>query len=366
MHNGIRTLSFTGKGKLSIVIATTAPINASAGGTKNEPAAYVKNTDYSMAAVVRNIYTPLHDFEYKLMALGRRDSLILDTEEQTCHLAFSNYDTITNISPRPWGGFPDCVGIIDSLSFQWAANKSMLPRYDSYRFITTSGPHKIYLTYDKPKLDRAHTLALDKICAYAQGESIDTVIAEKGVMGVYGEGWDYDPDKLFIYDDPLDVIRQTTGLCSDYANLLTVLYRSLGMTSNSTVIYNVEQGTYYIYRLFWNFVDSTGITPCCVLTQRLASCDDPVAKSWAFSYHAVARMNEYYCDATLGLFKRTTDYKPWWRYYLYPKSRMGPYLDIEPPSVPPDYRQVDYLINSQNIFPTNMLDYPSGHNHYDN
>ena len=42
MHNGIRILSLTGKGRLSIVIATAAPINASTGATKNAPARKAK------------------------------------------------------------------------------------------------------------------------------------------------------------------------------------------------------------------------------------------------------------------------------------------------------------------------------------
>ena len=40
-------LSFTGKGRLSIVIATAAPINASAGDTKNEPAKKAKKNPTS-------------------------------------------------------------------------------------------------------------------------------------------------------------------------------------------------------------------------------------------------------------------------------------------------------------------------------
>ena len=47
MPNGIRTLSFTGKGKLSIIMATAAPINANAGDTKNVPAKKAKKNPTS-------------------------------------------------------------------------------------------------------------------------------------------------------------------------------------------------------------------------------------------------------------------------------------------------------------------------------
>ena len=40
---GIRILSFIGKGRLSIIMATAAAINASVGGTKNAPAKKAKN-----------------------------------------------------------------------------------------------------------------------------------------------------------------------------------------------------------------------------------------------------------------------------------------------------------------------------------
>jgi hypothetical protein len=319
--------------------------------TENEPAAYVKDTDYSMAVVVKNIYTPLHDFEYKLMALGRRDSLILDTEEQTCHLAFSNYDTITNISPRPWGRFPDCVGIIDSLSFQWAVDKCMLPRYDSYRFITASGPHKIYLTYDKPKLDPAHTLALDKICKYAQGQSIDTVIAERGVMGVYGEGWTYNPNHQ-IFGDPLNVIRHEIGQCGDYANLMTALYKSIGLISNPVIIYNGLDYRDTTRVLFWLFTEEWPWAEVSLLSNSLRSCDGTTVQ-WQFSYHAVCHFKEFLCDASLGLFRRRTNYGDWWRYYIHPRALIGPFLDNEPPTQQPVYYDWPNLVPSypSSVFP---------------
>lgn len=44
MHNGIRTLSFTGRGKHSISIAIAAPVSAYIGDMKNAPAKNAKHT----------------------------------------------------------------------------------------------------------------------------------------------------------------------------------------------------------------------------------------------------------------------------------------------------------------------------------
>ena len=315
-----------------------------------------------MAVVVKNIYNPLHDFQYKLMALGRRDSLILDTEEQICHLAFSNYDTITNISPRAWGGFPDCVGIIDSLSFHWAADKNMAPRYDSYRFITTSGPHKVYLTYDKPKLDPVHTLALDKICRYSQGENIDTLIAERGVMGVYGEGYDYNPYIEPSFGDPLHVIRHKTGQCIDYANLMGNLYRSIGLDSKETIINNTVWMMGITYNLLWRYTELPDSSYTCLITDKLRACDGEY-KNWDFYFHAICSYRNYLCDPTLGLFENRSDYDRWWRYYLYPQSLTPPYYHHEPPPFAPTYNDINYPITPDNIFPHNYILYYANFKH---
>jgi hypothetical protein len=311
-----------------------------------------------MNVLIKSSEIPFHDFQYKVKATESYEGRWYNAAESVRHFAFANRDTIKNITPDPimGGPFPDNVDILEDVNFHWAVNKIVEMGSYGYEYINSSGPHKIFLTYDKPKLDTVNTLALDKICKYAEKQNVDTMVARCGVTGTYKERWDYDPEKSFIFADPLDVIRQRTGICSDYANLLTTLYRSVGVNSNPVVIFNIEQGIGSVYRLFWSYTELANDPPCCVLTKKLAACDTPIPQFWPFWYHAVAQVNSYYCDATLNLFRPAADYGAWWRYYVYPKSRMGPYRDDSPPIVPPSYREIDNLINAQNIFPPNMVD----------
>jgi len=247
--------------------------------------------------------------------------------------AFGYLDTLEGIAPVSWGDFPDSVGIIDDLKFYWAANKWVEAGEWGYFMIGQSGPHKVFLTYDTPLLDTVNTLALGKICAYAQNQYVDTAIAQRGVMGVYNEGWEYDPG-LFIDDDPLNVIRNETGQCGDYANLMTNLYNAVGIGANSVVIYNgaILEG---ISRwLYW--IDSRDSIPTCLLSKRLRSCDG-TEREWAFDYHAVSRWNDFLCDAALGLFRDVGKYADWWRYYLHPRLILNPpsYSHDEPPPFEP-------------------------------
>lgn len=226
-----------------------------------------------------------------------------------------------------------------------------------YYWINPSGPHKIYLTYDKPKLNTVNTLALEKICRYAENQNVDTVIAERGVMGIYGEGWNYNPGK-FIFSDPLNLIRRETGQCGDYANLLTILYKSVGIQANPLIIYNGIPRQDTLWLLFWIYSERTdtiaGDTSwTSLLSQYVTSCDD-TTKYWEFSYHALCSFGNYYCDAAFGLFEPQAAHDVWWRYYLYPRSFYGPYMDDEPPPYPPIYYHWPTLIPAE-IYPYNEV-----------
>jgi hypothetical protein len=302
-----------------------------------------------MEIVVKNNYTPLHDFEFSIKGLSTYAFAAYSTREYPVHLYFSKFDTISNIAPLFGRGFPDSVGIINGLSFIWEANKLLSHDYVDFEPMNVSGPHKIYLTYDQPKLDTVNTLALDKICSYAQDQSIDTAIVHKGVTGVYAEKWRYRPEHP-IFSDPLDVIRETIGQCADYANLLTTLYSSVGIKSNSTVIYNGIDSSSLIILPLWTFTEPVDTPLVVMLTKKLTSCDD-TTKKWQFTYHAVCGYDHYYCDGALGLFKLKADYEAWWLYYLHPRSLNPPYRNIEPPNIPPCYYNWPFLIPTDNVLP---------------
>ena len=321
---------------------------------KNEPAAYTKNSPYQMNVLVKSSHVPFHDFRYKIKAVTEGNSY--NTREYTRHMMFTDLDTVEAITPVIWGHFPDHVGIIDSLRFHWLANKLVTMGENGYRWINPSGPHKIYLTYDKPKLDTVNTLALEKICRYAENQNVDTVIAERGVMGVYNEGWRYDPDHP-IFRDPLNVVRDTIGQCGDYANLMTTLFKSVGLVTNPTVIYNGFDTLGMIFLPIWKYserVDSTGDTAwVSMLTDNLRSCDGNTAY-WEFVYHAVCRYGNYYCDGALGLFEPLTNYNAWWRFYLFPPSDSSQWTHDEPPVGPPVYYQWPNLVPAppNSVLPT--------------
>ena len=207
-------------------------------------------------------------------------------------------------------------------------NKCFAPGMNDYCYTNTSGPHKIFLTYDTPLLDTVNTLALDKICRYASGRDSIRTIAQAGVTGVYGEGWNYSPDHP-TFRDPLEVIRQHVGMCTDYANLMTCMYRSIGIDANSSIIYNGDKISGSLYWFFWHFSPSP-LWPYCLYSDSLRACDGE-SKKWLFSFHAASKCDTFLCDASFGVFASEHDYDAWWLYYLHPRNLSPPYNHQEPP-----------------------------------
>jgi hypothetical protein len=323
---------------------------------KNDSIAYKKGSSYNMEIEVSNSYTPYHDFQYQIRGVAG----IFSTGEYEGHMSGTDHNIISGILPIPGGRFADSVGV-DSPTFYWVASKTAGFNFDDSQIITISGPHTIFLTYDKPRLDTVNVLALHKICHYAQNEYIDTLVAKSGVSGVYGEGWTYDPGR-FIDEDPLNVIRNHIGQCGDYANLLVYLYEAVGIKSNGDVIFNGAGIGNNVYYFVWYDVpraDSTNL-----LSNWLTACDG-TSDNWRFNYHAVAECVDRLCDASLGLFKPKSDYKSWWKYYVYPQALLpnpDDYLDGEPPPVPPYYYRHTLFV-PPSVYPTNRIKYNTYHHH---
>ena len=300
-------------------------------GNKNDPVAYTMGSVYSMSAVVKNNYLPLHDFQYMIRGYFPPDLVTYSTQIYTGRMIYSRTDTITGIAPRNDKPFQGSVGILENINIFWVVNKSLGPGLDDYDIMNTSGPHKIFLTYDKPLLDTVNTLALDKICRYASGRDSIRTIAQAGVNGVYNEGWNYDTGH-HVFEDPLNVLRQHIGQCSDYANLLTSLYMSIGIRAYSAVIYN---GAYLGGEkkwLFWICRHMPVPDYTCLWSRWLESCDGS-SDYWPFYYHAASHCDTFLCDAALGIFASQHSYKAWWRYFLHPQTLIGPYSHSEPPPI---------------------------------
>jgi len=316
---------------------------------KNDPAAYRRLSAPKMNVVLENSHLPKHDFAYRVKGVGWAEQQRYSTGIYEGHFNYGLRDTVFNIVPVD-GRFPDSVGIVDPLTYRWFVNKAVYYNPLDYNYLNATST-KIFLTYHTPLVDSPRVLALDKICGYAQNEYQPAVIAEKGVSGVYAEGWDYDPGDV-ISLDPLDVIRNHNGQCGDYANLLTYMYRSIGVAANSVIIYNSEFFAGHQQWLYWYYTGEIGFRYyLCLLTKTLTSCSGKTMQ-WKFRYHAVARCDNYLCDASFGLFKTVGDYSAWWKYYLWPKRENPPYSHGEPPGDPPTYYDWYYFIpNSGQIIP---------------
>ncbi len=299
--------------------------------TKNEPVAYIRENTLSMNVVVESNRTPYHDFQYWIMGAGGSGQGTYSTGIYEGNFNSTNLSTICYVAPRD-GPFPDYVGIIDPLNYNWYGNKVGNPDLNNFKFMNSSS-HKIYLTYDTPLLAEINIIALDKICDYAQGENEPSAIAELGVGGVYGEGWTYNPNHP-VFPDPLDVIRQRIGQCADYANLLTYLYKSIGIPANSVTIYNSATFLGTEYRLFWIYSLTYGRV--CILSKELTSCNG-TTKEWPFNYHVTSYAAGMLCDAALEVADTRANYDSWWKYYLHPRTWNPPYSHDEPPPFEPTY-----------------------------
>ena len=328
--------------------------------SQNEPVAYKRANTLLMDVVVECNRTPYHDFQYWIIGSGGSGQGSYTTAVCEGHFNGTNLSTVEDIVPRD-GPFPDSVGIIDPLNYHWYANKGANADPSDFKYLNSSS-HKIYLTYDTPLLSPVNILALDKICSYAQNQYNQGTIAASTVDGVYDERWTYDPGHE-IFTDPLDVIRLTIGQCGDYANLLTYLYRSVGLPANSTVIFNGATFGPIDYVLLWHLTGTPPNERGVLLSELLESCDG-ISNEWYFSYHAASSCANHICDAALGQFRSPSDYNGYWKYYLHPKNPNPPYYHDEPPPFEPSYYDwIDYLPPyPENILPGYRA-YDSGFNH---
>ena len=324
--------------------------------TKNEPVAYRRENTLSMNVVVECNRTPYHDFQYWIMGAGGSGQGSYSTAICEGHFNSTNLSTVSNVIPRD-GPFPDYVGIINPLNYNWYGNKVGNPDLNYFKYMNSSS-HKIFLTHETPLLGEINIIALDKICVYAQGQNDPPTIAKCGVDSVYKEGWNYDPGDS-ISADPLDVIRNEIGQCADYANLLTYLYKSIGIPANTVTIYN---GTTYNgrdYGLFWIYTGTNPNVWACLLSNLLTSCDNET-KNWPFPYHATSFAAGKLCDAVFGITDTRANYAKWWKYYLQPAQIYPPpppdppYVHTEPPTFEPTYYDWETYLPVGGPLPSNV------------
>src|SRR5207253_10385227 len=107
--------------------------------------------------------------------------------------------------------------------------------------LVPTGPHTLYWVNATPTAAPLYNLAVSKATHYATGRADVPAAIRSGPRRLDGLG--YDPADS-INPDPLTVYADGVGICSDYANLLTLLALSAGFTANTV--------------LFWGGFESLG------------------------------------------------------------------------------------------------------------
>lgn len=182
----------------------------------------------------------------------------------------------------------------------------------SWASIGTSGPHILHWTNAAPLIEpfkdddgftysALYDLALEKACGYAAGAVDTTGAVDIGaVIGNINTGVDtdtkYNPQISIHSLHPLFAFEQTNGIqCSDEANLLRGLLRSIGI--DGTVLYIwAGPNTTTLTRFK---VGSTGATNPSFRIIRAAH--DNAVVNPHFKFHAVVSTNSKWYDPSYGL-----------------------------------------------------------------
>lgn len=160
----------------------------------------------------------------------------------------------------------------------------------------TTATHPVHWTYAAPKISPTPSLAVANATRYAAGATSPGDVATRirsGPRSVDGLG--YDPaDPIDI--DPLDVCTSGVGICTDYANLLSVLARSVGLNANTVMFWG---GFESLGKLVWANIAGSYITLKKVKPGKPAFGMPGNPAGWDFTYHAIARIEGALHDAAL-------------------------------------------------------------------
>jgi len=166
----------------------------------------------------------------------------------------------------------------------------------SWTPITTTGVHPVHWTHDAPKVSPAPTLAVAKASGYAAGATTPGDVAARVRSGprTY-DGLAYDPADP-IDPDPLDVYTNGVGICTDYANLLSLLARAVGLEAHTVMFWG---GFESLGRLVWVSL-APGLLSLKHVKPGIPAFGNPGNPAgWDFTYHAIARVQGALHDAAL-------------------------------------------------------------------
>jgi hypothetical protein len=170
----------------------------------------------------------------------------------------------------------------------------------------TSGPHTMYWTQAAPlsppfKSDNGATyaplydLALQKACGYANGASSLSVVISNINQGIDGD-INYQPANSIGSQHPLNAYTTSGGCqCSDLANLLRGLIRSIGIDGTTLYIWaGSNSGTITRY-----VRASTGAS--FQSFRIIRASHDSAEQNPHFSFHSVVSTNSLLYDPSYGL-----------------------------------------------------------------
>ena len=198
-----------------------------------------------------------------------------------------------NIAGLPLAGLTGSAEVRSAQhTLQWEASvdgKTWTP-------VCTTGVHPVYWTHAAPRITPAPNLAVANATRYAGGATAPADIANRIRSGPRSvDGLAYNP-KDPIDDDPLDVYTNKVGICTDYANLVSVLARAVGLDAVATMYWG---GFDHLGRPVWISLKGSLQTLKKVQPGKPAFGMPGNPAGWDFIYHAVGRVQGTLQDAAL-------------------------------------------------------------------
>ncbi len=210
--------------------------------------------------------------------------------------------TIVRVFDMPMTGLTgsDAVGQNEySLEWQWSNNGT------TWVPLGTSGKHPLFWLYAAPPAQAPlYTAAVKRATRYAAGLTDAQAVANAVRAGPrIVDGMAYNPADP-IDDDPLDVYTLRVGICTDYANLLMLLARSVGLAAHTVMFYggfrslghDIWVALGHPYRGI-NLIDVSSPHPG--FNPPPGSFPDLSPGGWPFNYHAIAQIEGVLQDAAL-------------------------------------------------------------------
>ncbi len=209
--------------------------------------------------------------------------------------------TIVRVFDMPMTGLTgsDAVGQNEySLEWQWSNNGT------TWVPLGTSGKHPLFWLYADPAQAPLYTAAVRRATRYAAGLADAQAVANALRAGPrVVDGMAYNPADP-IDDDPLEVYLYREGICTDYANLLMLLARSVGLAAHTVMFYGGFRSLGYN---IWAALSDPYGDPSYINLINVSSPhpafnppSTPLSPhGWSFNYHAIAEIEGVLQDAAL-------------------------------------------------------------------